>query len=447
MTTKIGERQSSSPKQSNEATRELDDGGHQVIELYSGGLSLLCDETEYTGTGKVILEFNRSARLMAYCNLSHASVGHIGKSSHLRLHVGEQGHASATHIHSSEDLDSASHSVTAVLRLNSMGIRVMPSKRKKLFSLTMSIFNFHKFWHADLCAETDKWKIRFDQKDNPTEASLRSHQNEDYSHTHDVTVWRRDEKLFTLAEAEEFLATFRSLISFANGMPTFVGLCIGRNRHGEVLFREWSAPACMPSQGRYSWLDETLGMSFIEFIPCYFRLAESETLGKACMEAVYWYLQSNAGGPSHGIDGGLILSHAALHRLALCYLPKHKKQSAADDIRQTAKKLKIPIFIPKELKACRTAMRKKEWKDTPDAINKLRNDLIHPKASLAISRSKVVPEIWRLAQWYVELFILALCGYTGRYSRRTRREMWIGDVETVPMVRRKSIGHAGKSST
>jgi hypothetical protein len=446
MTIKNGAQHSSSLEDSNRYIRLTSDLGHQGLELYSGGLSLLCDETEYTGTGRILLEFKRSASLIAYCNLSDASSAHISNSSNLRLCVKEQGQVSASHIHSSEDFNSASHNVKAVLRLNSRGIRVCPNKRKKLFSLTMSILNFHKFWHTELCAETDKWKMRFDQKDNHTQDSPRALQREEYSHTHDVTVWRRDGKLFSLAEAEEFLVTFRSLVSFANGMPTFVGLCIGHNKHGEVLLREWSSPASMPSQGRCSWLDETLGRSFIEFIPCYFRLAESETLGKACMEAVYWYLQSNAGGPSHGIDGALILSHAALHRLALCYLPKHDKQSAAVDIRQTAKKLKIPIFIPKDLRSCRTTMRNKKWKDAPDAINRLRNDLIHPKASLAISRRKVVPEIWRLAQWYIELFILALSGYRGRYSRRTRREMWIGDVESVPWVRRKTIGQAGKPS-
>ena len=105
--------------------------------------------------------------------------------------------------------------------------------------------------------------------------------------------------------------------------------------------------------------------------------------------------------------------------------------------------LKIPISIPKELGSSQAVRRKREWKDTPDAINKLRNDLIHPKASLAFSRSKVVPEVWRLAQWYIELFIFALCGYDGKYSRRTRRGMWIGDVELVPWVKRKKIGKKG----
>jgi hypothetical protein len=437
MTAKLDARQSASSSNPDGEDMPPTDRGDKTIELYSGDLILLCDDTEYTGTGRIILEFKGSARLIAYCNLKHASCAHIGKSGNLWLRVGELEQVSATHIHSSEDLGSASDNVSAVLRVNSRGIRACSSKRKKLFSLNVSLFNFHRFSHADLCAETDKWKIRFEQIDDSTQQELRTRKREEYSHTHDVTVWRRDGKLFSLGEAEEFLVTFRSLISFANGMPTFAGLCIGRNRRGDVLMREWSAPASMPSQGRYSWLDETLGRSFIEFIPCYFGLAESESLGKACMEAVYWYLQSNAGGPSHGIDGGLILSHAALHRLALCYLPRHKKQSAADDIRDAAKMLKIPISIPKELGSSQAVRRKKEWKDTPDAINKLRNDLIHPKASLAISRSKVVPEVWRLAQWYIELFIFALCGYDGKYSRRTRRGMWMGDVELVPWVKRK----------
>lgn len=439
MTTKLDARQSSLSSNPDGEDMPPTDRGDKNIELYSGDLILLCDNTEYIGAARIVLEFKGSARLIAYCKFKHASRAHIAKSGSLWIRVGEQEKVSATHIHSSEDLGSSSHNVSAVLRVNSRGIRACSSKRKKLFSLNISLFNFHQFSHTDLCAETDKWKIRFEQTGDSTQRYSTLLKREGYSHTHDVSVWRRDGKLFSLVEAEEFLVIFRSLISFANGMPTFAGLCIGRNRRGDVLMREWSAPASMPSQERYSWLDETLGRSFIEFIPCYFCLAESDSLGKACMEAVYWYLQSNAGGPSHGIDGGLILSHAALHRLALCYLPRHKKQSAADDIREAARMLKIPISIPKELASSQAVKRNKAWKDTPDAINKLRNDLIHPKASLAISRSKVVPEVWRLAQWYIELFIFALCGYSGQYSRRTRREMWIGDVELVPWVKRKKI--------
>jgi hypothetical protein len=134
MTTKNGARHSSSLEDSNQNTRLTSDLGYQALELYSGGLSLLCDKTEYTGTERILLEFKGSAKLIAYCNLSDASSAHISNSSNLWLCVKEQGQVSAAHIHSSEDFNSVSHNVKAVLRLNSRGIRVYPNKRKKLFS-------------------------------------------------------------------------------------------------------------------------------------------------------------------------------------------------------------------------------------------------------------------------------------------------------------------------
>jgi hypothetical protein len=147
------------------------DRGDKNIELYSGDLILLCDDTEYIGTVRIILEFKGSASLIAYCNLKHASGAHIGKSSNLWLRFGEQEQVSATHIISSGALGSGPYNVTAVLRVNSRGIRACSSKRKKLFSLNVSLFNFHRFWHTDLGAETDKWRIRFEQMDDSVQST------------------------------------------------------------------------------------------------------------------------------------------------------------------------------------------------------------------------------------------------------------------------------------
>ena len=409
------------------------------VELYSGSMDLLCDDVVYHGKTRIVIEFGETTRLIARCDLSNASHACIELSRKLSLRIGDHGQVDASHVHSEEAHSSSTRDVKATFRLSSRGIRLYPNKRKKLFSLDISVFNFHGFSVSGLYTETDKWKISFEQIEEPSQGSKSLRRASKYSLSHLVTVTRRDGKLFSLSEAEEFLSTFRTLLAFANGMPTFAGLCIGRSRNGDVLLREWSAPASMAMRARFSWLDESLGSSLVEFIPAFYRLAESGSLGKACSEAVYWYLQSNVGGASHGIDGGLILSHAALHRLSLSYLGRNSKKSAADDIRDAATKLKIPVFIPNELAASHTAKRKKAWKDTPDAINKMRNDLIHPKPYLAISRRKVVPETWLLAQWYVELFVLALSGHTGRYSRRTRRGMWNGETEYVPWARRSTM--------
>lgn len=419
-------------------SRQKSDHESRVIELYSGPMDLLCDNVVYNGKGRIVIEFGETASLIAYCDFSNASAARIGLSRKLSLHIKDHGQVNASHIHSEEALSASARDVKATFRLSGKGIRLYPNKKKKLFSLDISVFNFHRFSVSDFCSETDKWKISFKQIEEPSQGNKSSHKASQYCLSHLVTATRRDGKLFSLSEAEEFLSTFRTLLAFANGMPTFAGLCIGRSRSGDVLLQEWSAPASMAMRARFSWLDESLGSSLVEFIPAFYRLAESGSLGKACSEAVYWYLQSNMGGASHDIDGGLILSHAALHRLSLSYLGGNRNKSAAEDIREAATKLKIPVFIPKELAATHTAKRKKAWSDTPDAINKMRNDLIHPKPYLAISKRKVVPETWRLAQWYVELFILALSGYTGGYSRRTRRGMHNGETEYVPWARRSA---------
>jgi len=410
------------------------------VELYSGSMSLLCEDTIYHGEGKVALEFHRSARLTARCILKNASSAHLGKATKLSLRIGDLGQVDATCIHLQEVSVSGACVIKVILRLKSKGIRIYPNKRKKLFVLEVKVLNFHRFWISPLFSETDQWNITFNQIEQPNPSHGCVREAIVNSISHEVTVARRSGKGFTLSQAEEFLSTFRSLLAFSNGIPTFAGLCIGRSRDGDVLFREWSAPTSMEWQGRYSWLDETIGSSFADFIPAFFKIAESDRFGKACSEAIYWYLQSNVGGSSHGIDGGLILSHAALHRLALSVLQRHAT-NAANDIREAAQKMGIPVSIPKELKACQAGKRKNAWSDTPDAINKIRNDLIHPKKNLAISRSKVIPELWKLSQWYVELFILALSGYTGKYSRRTRREMWVGQTENVPWARRKRQRH------
>jgi hypothetical protein len=71
------------------------------------------------------------------------------------------------------------------------------------------------------------------------------------------------------------------------------------------------------------------------------------------------------------------------------------------------------------------------WADGPEAITRVRNELVHPKGRLPIKVGSVVPDTWRLAQQYIELLILRLAGYRGEFSNRLTAK-WIGEVEKVP---------------
>ena len=75
--------------------------------------------------------------------------------------------------------------------------------------------------------------------------------------------------------------------------------------------------------------------------------------------------------------------------------------------------------------------------DGPAAFTAVRNVLVHRNARRAAQfasiSSKCRREAWRLGQWYLELILLNLFGYTGNYSSRLVREGFRGDeVQRVP---------------
>jgi hypothetical protein len=95
--------------------------------------------------------------------------------------------------------------------------------------------------------------------------------------------------------------------------------------------------------------------------------------------------------------------------------------------------LGIPLAIDSVLTNLANGQQKGCWQDGPEAITRIRNELVHPKNKLPIKIGTVIPDTWNLAQWYIELIILGLAGYGGEYSNRLSAR-WTGEVETVPWV-------------
>ena len=152
--------------------------------------------------------------------------------------------------------------------------------------------------------------------------------------------------------------------------------------------------------------------------------------------ALYWYLRSNRS--SSGIDGGIILSHSSLERIATVVIERNalelpKKPSAADKIRAAAVHLNLPVSIKTNSDcALYQGVLEGVWCDFPDAINKFRNNLVHPKTESKLAALNATSDIWQAAQWLIELFILRISGYSDIYSNRTRSDKCRGLVDLVP---------------
>jgi len=99
-----------------------------------------------------------------------------------------------------------------------------------------------------------------------------------------------------------------------------------------------------PWQSRLGWFDVHHGQTLGQVYPGFASLLRDGDLGDAAARALYWYLRSNRAGEGAGIDSGLLLSQAALERLAHDCLNKAglaTSGKAAERIRRALRHLNL----------------------------------------------------------------------------------------------------------
>lgn len=285
----------------------------------------------------------------------------------------------------------------------------------------------------------EAWEI--DLQSLPTTRDLAVQLSREGGHaiTHVARLARRDGKSFSISSAEKVLEEMRLFLSFARGQWTTTFGTTGINASGAVVFTDWSVRLAAPWGAERSWFDIQHAECLSDLYPAFVRLIRNPKLGDAVARALYWYLRSNRGGEGAGIDSGVVLSQAALELLAdaqLGYRGLSKKGNAAERIRRASVSLNLPIRIPRSVRTLSAARKSGQWTDVPDAIAKIRNELVHPEGRLSVPIARVIIEAWLIAQWYIELFLLSMCSYRGDYSNRLRAG-WVGQIERVPWARRR----------
>jgi hypothetical protein len=96
--------------------------------------------------------------------------------------------------------------------------------------------------------------------------------------------------------------------------------------------------------------------------------------------------------------------------------------------------LNIQLDIPPETPKLLALANKSNWLDAPRALTEIRNSLVHPDHKNYGQLDKTYYEAWHLGLWYLEMGILAACGYKGTYGNRLKKRRWVGQVENVPWL-------------
>ncbi|MBX3302273.1 MAG: hypothetical protein KF693_08655 [Nitrospira sp.] len=289
--------------------------------------------------------------------------------------------------------------------------------------------------------EHDGWEIEIQEVPDARRVIEILNTNGGNGITHVGKVRRRSGKTFTIDVLRRTMRDLHLFLSFARGSWTPVMLPVGFDKQGSKVFKEWGVPLGEGWKSCMTWFDDHHGEALAHLYSGFVTLLHDQAMGDAVSQALYWYLRSNKAGGGVGPDGGLILSQAALERLACAYLAKHNLPTngkMGEVLARACKDIGLSrsLPIPKSLRKLHNTNRslKGKWRHGLHALVDIRNELVHPQNWLGRHRGKIIPEAWKLAQWYISLIILRLSGYNGQYSNRLCAR-WRGEVENVPWQR------------
>jgi len=332
-------------------------------------------------------------------------------------------------------------------------VNILYSDEKEITSVAFHILNFSNF-HSKLgfSEVQDRIEQRIDclsleWKDyqflirslSDTTSTLKKLKSDGgYGVTHIGRLRKKSSGPIQQSEALEILHQLGLVLSFANGAWSVPTLCIGYDSHENKVWSHWSTPKGDPFSGRNCWLDPFHPEHVTDFFPRFLDLKAHEHWGSCLHDVLYWYLNSNFS--ARGIDAGLILTQTALEKLAHTHKvlvqgtlsrSSFKKMGASTKIKTLLEEFRIPIDIPDSMTDFLQLAAQRNWKDGPEAIVDIRNDLVHPERHGPSPSTRTLYDAWNLGLWYVEMALFAICGYDGEYSNRLvcRHE---GEVTPVP---------------
>lgn len=243
---------------------------------------------------------------------------------------------------------------------------------------------------------------------------------------------------FSLSEVDDLLLSFHNFISFLNGRQTSLYFLKGEHEN-EVIWSDYTNYLCEPFKEVTRW-SNILGLVGLNEIWINFSSMWKDADKKEFLiYAIHWYLNANAN--SGSTEGSIIFAQTGLELVYNWFLIEQKKLllgsdanglSASNKIRLLLAQLSIPREIPIE------SINLKNIPDTEDAaevFTLIRNALVHghekKRRDLRDFGTLERFEALELGIWYLELSLLNILGYKGKYNNRIKRG-WFGFGDTLP---------------
>jgi hypothetical protein len=277
---------------------------------------------------------------------------------------------------------------------------------------------------------------------DPVEDALPS--NGGYAITHVGTVERIDGSTFSHGDAEAMLNCLGYFFSFCRAAWTVPILLCAEDATGKVVGQRWELKLIDRYKQTMSWLptSEPVAGHMLQVFAGYAAAWFSPTWGDAVRTATQLYVEANTG----DVEKSIIVTQVAFEVLAWTRLVEEtgvitrnqwngKSMQFSAKLRRLLKSCEMPLSIPLTLDRLQAYCTLHGLLDGAEGITNVRNAIVHPNPTKR-KRLRDDPgaaiQAWVLGLWYLDLLLLHVCGYKGRYSNRTIAG-WRGDeIMTVP---------------
>ena len=277
----------------------------------------------------------------------------------------------------------------------------------------------------------DSWSIDITAIDRLMAIDLKMRHSGGSIVTHHGSLTKIRDQEFSLSELEHTLHFLHLFLSFARGSYCGLTLLSGEDVTGRTTWQQWGTYRAEP------WL-RTLptwvcGLNSEMLVPIvgglwkkYCETSWRDTINRS----LRWYLRSNE---STEIEVGIVLTQAALECLSHACVGSRSGVRQGEWIGNALHSVGITTEIPEQCKDLAKVQKRRGWEHGPHALVDIRNNLIHSDTRAAVISRDAYRQAWDLGQWYVELMLLQISGYSGRYLNRLKRgHGYVEAVEDVP---------------
>lgn len=276
----------------------------------------------------------------------------------------------------------------------------------------------------------DGWVIDIDSRQNFNDIWKQTKIQRSFTFTHIGRIKRRDDESFDLTQVDNKLDSLFWFLSFLRGSPVDIGPYFVSSHTDEPILLFRHSTIAYSAKDRTSWYPE-LEAGDLNTLYCEFLSVLKSPLWKEIVPQ----LVSSYGSVSEGYaESRLSSACSALETMAWMRLVQEnewlttdgfKKLNASDILRLLLQFCSINVNVPDSLEELAREARQMNF-ECPDIIHWVRNRVVHPdKKNQLTAQLKI--EASYAATWYLELTLLHLFGYKGKYENRLTHE-----TEVVP---------------